>query len=73
MRLSSLTLTYRLRQTATQDISVWVGGQNLFVLTAYRGYDPNVSSGGSTPYLAGRDYGAVPVPRTWLLGVKADF
>ncbi|MCI1187991.1 TonB-dependent receptor plug domain-containing protein [Hymenobacter sp. DH14] len=73
VRLSSLTLTYRLRQTATQDISIWVGGQNLFVLTAYRGYDPNVSSGGSTPYQAGQDYGAVPVPRTWLLGVKADF
>ena len=73
VRLSSLTLTYRLRQTATQDISVWVGGQNLFVLTGYRGYDPNVSSGGGTAYLAGRDYGAVPVPRTWLLGVKADF
>ncbi|MBO2010453.1 TonB-dependent receptor plug domain-containing protein [Hymenobacter negativus] len=73
VRLSSLTLTYRLRQTETQDISVWVGGQNLFVLTGYRGYDPNVSSGGATPTYAGVDYGAVPVPRTWLLGVKAEF
>jgi len=73
VRLSSLTLTYRLRQTATQDFSVWVGGQNLFVLTGYRGYDPNVSSGGATSYAAGQDYGAVPVPRTWLLGVKAEF
>ena len=69
LRLSSLTLTYRLRQTATQDLSVWVGGQNLFVLTTYQGYDPNVSSGGATPTAAGLDYGAVPVPRTWLLGV----
>lgn len=73
VRLSSLTLTYRLRQTATQDISIWVGGQNLFVISSYRGYDPNVSSGGSTPSAAGQDYGAIPVPRTWLLGVKADF
>ena len=73
VRLSSLTLTYRLRQTVPQDISLWVGGQNLVVLTGYRGYDPNVSSGGSTAYLAGRDFGAVPVPRTWLLGVKAAF
>lgn len=71
VRLSSLTLTYRLRQTATQDVSVWVGAQNLFVLSAYRGYDPNVSSGGNAPALAGQDYGAVPVPRTWLLGVRA--
>jgi hypothetical protein len=72
VRLSSLTLTYRLRQTATQDLSIWVGAQNLFVLTSYRGYDPNVSSGGSVAGLAGQDYGAVPVPRTWLLGVRAS-
>ena len=72
VRLSSLTLTYRLRQTATQDLSLWIGGQNLLVLTGYRGYDPNVSSGGPAPALAGRDYGAVPVPRTWLLGVRAS-
>lgn len=72
VRLSSLTLSYRLRQTATQDISVWMGAQNLFVLTSYRGYDPNVSSGGSSPAQAGQDYGAVPVPRTWLLGVRTS-
>jgi hypothetical protein len=72
VRLSSLSATYRLRQTATQDISLWVGVQNLFVLSSYRGYDPNVSSGGSSGSLAGQDYGAVPVPRTWLLGVRAS-
>jgi len=72
VRLSSLTVSYCLRQTATQDLSLWVGAQNLFVLTSYRGYDPNVSSGGSAPTQAGQDYGAVPVPRTWLLGVRAS-
>ena len=72
VRLSSLTLTYRLRQTATQDLSLWLGAQNLLVLTSYRGYDPNVSSSGSAPAQAGQDYGAVPVPRTWLLGVRAS-
>jgi TonB-linked SusC/RagA family outer membrane protein len=72
VRLSALTATYRLRQAASSDISLWAGVQNLFVLTGYRGYDPNVSSGGTTPALAGQDYGAVPVPRTWLLGVRAS-
>jgi hypothetical protein len=70
VRLSSLTATYRLRQLASQDLSVWAGVQNLFVLSGYRGYDPNVSSGGSSGGLAGQDYGAVPVPRTWLAGVR---
>jgi hypothetical protein len=41
--------------------------QNLFVLSGYRGYDPNVGSSGS---VVGQDYGAVPVPRTWLAGVR---
>lgn len=72
VRLSSLTITYRLRQTSSSDLSVWAGAQNLFVLTSYQGYDPNVSSGGSVPTLAGLDFGAVPVPRTWLLGVRAS-
>ena len=71
VRLSSLIFSYNLRQTATQTLSLWVGAQNLLVLTSYRGYDPSVSSGGSTGSLAGQDYGAVPVPRTWLLGVRA--
>ena len=31
VRLSSLTITYRLRQTGSSDLSVWVGAQNLFV------------------------------------------
>jgi hypothetical protein len=42
--------------------------QNLFALSGYLGYDPNVSSGGSLGSLAGQDYGAVP--RTWLAGVR---
>ena len=70
LRLSSLTLAYRLRQLASQDLSLWAGVQNLFVLGSYRGYDPNVSSGGSSGGQAGQDYGAVPVPRTWLAGVR---
>lgn len=71
VRLSSLTATYQLQQLASHSVQVWAGVQNLFVLSSYRGYDPNVSSGGSSPALAGQDYGAVPVPRTWLLGVRA--
>jgi hypothetical protein len=44
--------------------------QNLFALSGYLGYDPNVSSGGSSGSVVGQDYGAVPVPRTWLAGVR---
>ncbi|MBO2010455.1 TonB-dependent receptor plug domain-containing protein [Hymenobacter negativus] len=72
LRLSQLSVSYALRPaTAMRPISVWVGAQNLFVLTSYRGFDPNVSSGGATLLAAGYDTNYFPVPRTWLLGVRA--
>lgn len=70
VRLTSISLSYKLRQKSAPELAVWAGVQNLFVLSSYRGYDPNVSSGGSSASLAGQDYGAVPVPRTWLAGVR---
>ncbi|MDO7845396.1 TonB-dependent receptor plug domain-containing protein [Hymenobacter sp. M29] len=74
LRLSQLTISCALRPaSAPHPVSVWVGGQNLFVLTSYRGFDPNVSSGGATLLAAGYDTNAYPVPRTWLLGVRASF
>ncbi|MBD2722872.1 TonB-dependent receptor plug domain-containing protein [Hymenobacter armeniacus] len=74
LRLSQLTFSYALRPAAhPHPMSVWVGGQNLFVLSSYRGFDPNVSSGGATLLAAGYDANAYPVPRTWLLGVRASF
>jgi hypothetical protein len=69
-RLTSFSISYKLRQKPAPELAVWAGVQNLFVLSGYRGYDPNVSSGGSSASLAGQDYGAVPVPRTWLAGVR---
>lgn len=74
LRLSQLTLSYALRPAGRpHPLSVWVGAQNLFVLTKYQGFDPNVSSGGATQLAAGYDTNAYPVPRTWLVGVRASF
>jgi len=53
VRLSQLTLSYDVLPTGPHRASVWVGGQNLFVTGHYRGFDPNVSSGGASPLLAG--------------------
>jgi len=73
LRLSQLTLSYEVRNTDTRKISVWVGGQNLFVTGQYRGYDPNVSSGGASPLLAGQDASVYPVARVWQVGVRGQF
>ncbi|MBC6611155.1 SusC/RagA family TonB-linked outer membrane protein [Hymenobacter sp. BT507] len=71
VRLTAVTLSYPVWQRAARSASVWVGGQNLLVLTRYRGYDPNVSSFGSDGTQAGFDISAYPTARTFLLGVRA--
>jgi len=73
LRLSQLTLGYRLPLPEPHQVHVWVGGQNLLVLSYYRGYDPNVSSAGGLGQLAGYDASTYPVARVWQLGVQATW
>jgi hypothetical protein len=70
VRLTEVLLSYRL--PTTWALTVFGGGRNVLVATKYRGYDPNVSTGGARPTEAGHDNGAYPVPRTLLLGVQAS-
>jgi TonB-linked SusC/RagA family outer membrane protein len=71
VRLSSLTLAYNVWEKDSRHIAVWVGGNNLFVLSKYRGFDPNISSAGSDNQQAGIDASTYPTARTVLLGVRA--
>ncbi|MBD2714093.1 TonB-dependent receptor plug domain-containing protein [Microvirga sp. STR05] len=73
VRLSQLRLSYEVLNTGPRRASVWVGGQNLFVTGSYRGFDPNVSSSGASPLLAGRDASVYPVARVWQVGVRGSF
>jgi TonB-linked SusC/RagA family outer membrane protein len=48
--------------------------QNLYVFSKYKGFDPEVSStGGSSEFTAGVDYGAYPQARTFLVGINFNF
>ncbi|MBC6697317.1 SusC/RagA family TonB-linked outer membrane protein [Hymenobacter puniceus] len=73
MRLSSVQVSYELWKQAARSLSVWAGGQNLLVLTKYRGFDPGVSSGGADANQAGLDSSAYPTARTFLVGVRGQF
>ena len=70
-RLTAVTLNYKVWERDTRNVSVWLAGYNLLVLSHYRGYDPNVSSAGSDNQQAGLDAGAYPVARTFLMGLRA--
>lgn len=81
LRLQNLTLGYtfhlnpntRIAKTFRQ-IRLYAEGQNLWVLTRYRGFDPEVSSnGGTVERTAGVDYGAYPQARTLLAGINFKF
>lgn len=81
LRLNNLSIGYNFR-TSAMGIDKWVKGlrlsvtgQNLFVITQYDGYDPEVnsdrSSNGITSY--GIDYMNYPKARTFMAGLNVTF
>ena len=56
-----------------KDLSVSVSGRNLISWDNYKGYDPELNSAGQSTLLRGIDFGSVPIPRTFKLGIAAKF
>jgi len=50
-----------------------VSGRNLVSWDNYKGYDPEVNAAGQSTVLRGIDFGPVPVPRTFSVGLSAKF
>ena len=76
LRLQSLTLGYQLPPNLIPGASsarLYLTGQNLFVLTNYSGYDPEVNSIGGDSRFGGVDVGAFPRARTWNIGANITF
>ncbi|MCW9705303.1 SusC/RagA family TonB-linked outer membrane protein [Fodinibius salsisoli] len=78
LRLANLTLGYNFDTSSLPLVSkarLYATGQNLFVITGYSGFDPevqtNTNTGGSAP--VGIDYLAYPRPRVFQLGVNLSF
>jgi TonB-linked SusC/RagA family outer membrane protein len=78
LRLQSVTLGYTLPENLTQKAHirrarVYVTGTNLFCLTKYSGYDPEVDTRRSTPLTAGVDYSAYPKSIGFVAGLNLTF
>lgn len=75
VRLRELSLAYKFGKIGkfVNDLSINVTGRNLFVWTNYIGYDPEVNAGGQSTLIRGVDFGSVPIPRTFSIGVQAKF
>ena len=75
LRLKNIQLGYTLPEHITRRIfisklRVFVAAENLLTLTKYHGYDPEISSGGTS---LGIDYGVYPQARTFSFGVNVAF
>ncbi len=75
LRLQNVTLGYTFEKVkGFSNLRVYFEGQNLWLASGYKGFDPEVSStGGAEDRTAGVDYGAYPSPRTLLVGVNVGF
>jgi hypothetical protein len=76
LRLQNVTVGFRLPTHAfvsAVDARLYVTGQNLFVLTRYTGFDPEVNSLGGHPAEPGVDVGAYPRARAWNTGLRVTF
>ena len=76
LRLQTLTLSYQLPPgfiPHAASARAYLTGQNLFVLTHYTGFDPDVNSMGGDARFGGIDIGAYPRARVWNFGVTATY
>lgn len=75
LRLKNIQLGYTLPKHLTQKVfisslRVYVAAENLLTFTKYHGFDPEISSGGTS---LGIDYGVYPQARTWTIGANLSF
>lgn len=76
VRLKSVTLGYQLplrqmKMNRLQGVRVFVTGTNLITITKYKGYDPEVSTSGSTA--PGVDNYTMPQGRSYTAGINVQF
>ncbi|OOG74092.1 TonB-dependent receptor [Flavobacterium sp. A45] len=76
LRIQNIQLGYsinpnHLTKAGITKFRVYMGVNNLYTFTEYKGYDPGASSG--APIGAGIDYGFYPIPRTYLMGLNINF
>ena len=78
LRLKTLTIGYSLpskytKKVKIQNFRVYASMYNVFILTNYSGFDPEVSTRRATALTPGIDYSAYPKSRQVLFGINLTF
>ena len=77
LRLKNVTLAYtfdlRKKCSWLRDLTLSVSGENLYLWKKYNGFDPDVSSEGTSSTLRRMDLGAYPKPRTIIFSIQLRY
>ena len=73
LRLDNATLGYTIKPKipAIKSIRLYLSANNVFIITKYRGIDPEVNIGGLTPGIDNQNY--YPRTRTFIFGLTSSF
>ncbi len=74
-RLSNVTFSYIIpvKWKPIRSLKVNLSATNLFTITKYKGWNPDVNCYGSSALSYGLDYGSYPTVRSIVLGISANF
>jgi len=78
IRLQNVSIGYSLPRVMTERLHIgslrlYVSGQNLWTLTKYTGYDPEIGSFNQNPLINGVDNGRFPVAKSFTFGANVNF
>ncbi|MFD1257637.1 SusC/RagA family TonB-linked outer membrane protein [Mucilaginibacter terrae] len=73
LRLDNATLGYSIKPKvqSIKNIRLYLTANNLFVITKYRGIDPEINAGGDIPGVDNNNF--YPKTRTFIFGLNASF
>ncbi|MDA9201811.1 TonB-dependent receptor [Flavobacteriaceae bacterium] len=78
LRFKTITLSYDLPQNVLDKLGVtslkiYGTGENIFTITNYSGFDPEVNAYGGSNTIQGIDFGTYPQTRNLILGINVTF
>ncbi|WNJ19695.1 TonB-dependent receptor [Pontibacter sp. G13] len=78
LRLKNLTLGYTFNRTRLEAfkleyLRLYAGAQNIWTLTSYTGYDPDIGSYNQNPLINGVENGRYPIAKSFTFGLSAKF
>jgi TonB-linked SusC/RagA family outer membrane protein len=74
IKLQSFEIAYNIpvkKSSVIQKARIYTNGQNLLTITKYKGFDPDFNNDGLLS--RGYDFGSLPSPRTFSMGMQIDF